>query len=347
MSADPILIWGAGAVGGTLGAYMARAGEDVVMVDIVAEHVAAMNKDGLTLEGPVEAFNQPMKAFTPTQLTGKYRRIILAVKGHHTEGAVAALTPFLADDGFVLSAQNGLNEVTIAEMIGPQRTMGCFVNFGADWLEPGKILLGNRAAVAVGELDGSTTARLKDMHRLLSIFEPRAVMTDNIWGYLWGKLGYGAILFATALTNGSMTENLESAKHFPVFDQLGREVVATALKRGQKPLGFNGFDPDCFMPGASLDLSRASVAAMAEHNRYTAKTHSGIWRDLAVRKRKTEVDAQIAPIVQLAKEVGIDTPVLAKLVDLIHAIEDGKTSQDWATLDTLLEACTISPVAAS
>ena len=62
---------------------------------------------------------------------------------------------------------------------------------------------------------------------------------------------------------------------------------------------------------------------MAEFNRHTAKTHSGIWRDLAVRKRKTEVDAQIAIIATLGTEAGIPTPAINKLVDLIHDIEDG------------------------
>lgn len=347
MSAGPVLIWGAGAIGGTLGAYFARAGEDVLLVDIVAEHVAAMNRDGIAIEGPVETFTQPVRAVTPDQVEGEYERVILAVKAHHTEGAMRSLMPHLAPGGFVLSAQNGLNEITIGEMIGPERTIGCFVNFGADWLEPGRILFGNRAAVAVGELDGSTTPRVTEMHRLLSIFEPKAVLTDNIWGYLWGKLGYGAILFATALTNGSMTENLESARHFPVFDRLGREVMAVASARGMRPLGFNGFDPQAFMPGAPEAASRRSVADMAEHNRYTAKTHSGIWRDLAVRKRKTEVDAQIAPISGLGAAAGVATPVIDRLVALIHDIEDGRKPQSWETLDELLNACsTISPTAA-
>ncbi|AWM85617.1 ketopantoate reductase family protein [Microvirga sp. 17 mud 1-3] len=338
MSSDTILIWGAGAIGGTLGAYLARAGEDVLLVDIVAPHVEAMNRDGLSIEGPVETFRQAVKAVTPDTVTGQFKRIILAVKAHHTRDAVRALMPHLAPDGSVLSAQNGLNELVIAEEIGPERTVGCFVNFGADWLEPGRILFGNRATVAVGEIDGSTTPRTQDYHRLLSILEPNAVLTDNIWGYLWGKLGYGAMLFATALTPASMSENLASEKHFPVFDRLGREVMAVALARGVSPLGFNGFDPAAFMPGADETAARRSVAAMAEFNRHTAKTHSGIWRDLAVRKRKTEVDAQIAIISQLGREAGIATPTIDKLVTLIHDIEENRREQSWATLDQLLEA---------
>ena len=68
-----------------------------------------------------------------------------------------------------------------------------------------------------------------------SIFEPKAVLTDNIWGYLWGKLGYGSLLFATALTNASMSENLASERHFTVYHRLGQEVMAVAKARGVKP----------------------------------------------------------------------------------------------------------------
>ncbi|MCX7232298.1 MAG: ketopantoate reductase family protein, partial [Burkholderiales bacterium] len=79
MNQDTILIWGAGAVGGTLGAYLARAGEDVLLVDIAQDHVDAMNRDGLAIEGPVECFTQRVRAATPAQVSGTFHRVILAV----------------------------------------------------------------------------------------------------------------------------------------------------------------------------------------------------------------------------------------------------------------------------
>jgi len=344
---NPIVIWGAGAIGGTLGAYLARAGEDVLLVDVVEDHVKAMNADGLSIEGPVETFRQKVKAATPAEVRGTYDRIVLAVKAHHTEAATKALLPYLKPDGFIVSAQNGLNEIAIAKLAGEKRTMGCFVNYGADWHGPGKILYGNRGFIALGELDGRMTPRLKEMHRLFSILDPNAIATDNIWGYLWGKLGYGAQLFATALTMGSMTENFESRRHFPVFDRLAREVMAVAAERGVKPLGFNGYDPSAFLPGAPEAGARKSVADMAEFNRHGAKTHSGVWRDLAVRKRKTEVDSQIAVVSSIAREMGMTTPVIDRLVELIHDIEDGRRQQSWETLDRLLDTCSsTSPAAA-
>ncbi len=343
---EPILIWGAGAIGGILGAYWARAGIPVLMVDIVQAHVHACNTTGLNISGPVESFCQVVPCVTPAELSGTYSTIVLAVKAQATDSAMLMLAPHLMEDGFVLSAQNGLNELAIARVVGTERTMGCFVNYGADWLGPGEILFGNRAAVVVGEIDASVRARTRRMFALLSVFEPNAVLTDNIWGYLWGKLAYGAMLFATALTNDSMSDNFADPRRFVVFDRLAREVMAVAAARKVTPVGFNGFDPACFAPGSAEQGARTSIAALAEFNRHTAKTHSGIHRDLAVRKRKTEVDPQIGVIAELGAEAGIDTPAIRKLVALIHDIEDGRRPMAYETFAELIAVCeaTAAPV---
>ena len=333
----PVLIWGAGAIGGVIGAVLARAGHVVHMVDIVEDHVAAM-REGLRIEGPVETFMQALPASTPAELWGQFDRIILAVKAHHTADALDMAVPHLAPGGYVVSAQNGLNERVIADRIGAENTLGCFVNFGADWLEPGRILYGNRAAVAVGELDGSTTDRAREIHALLSLVEPEAVLTDNIWGYLWGKMGYGALLFATALTPLSMSDAMARPGHRPVYEALGHEVMRLAFAEGVRPLGFNGFDPEAFL-NADRAAMAASLELMVAHNRKTAKTHSGIWRDLAVRKRKTEVDAQMGIMVEIAQAHGIDMPVLSRMVELIHDIEDGRRAQSEDLPDLLVPLC--------
>jgi 2-dehydropantoate 2-reductase len=184
---DPVLIWGAGAVGGTIGADLARAGHPVVLVDVVAEHVTAIDERGLTIEGPIEQFTQHIPAFTPDRLRGRFRRTLLCVKAQHTAVAAAAMRPFLADDGYIVSAQNGLNERVIADIVGRERTIGAFVNFGADYLGPGRILYGGRGAVVLGEIDRRMTPRLAALHEMLLEFEFGAITTDNIWGYLWGS----------------------------------------------------------------------------------------------------------------------------------------------------------------
>ena len=344
--AEPILIWGAGAIGGTLGAYWARAGQPVLMVDIVEEHVAACRGPGLVIEGPVDAFTQVVPAATPAELESVYSRIVLAVKAHHTSAAVKQLAPHLAKDGFVLSAQNGLNELTISRALGAERTMGCFVNFGADWHGPGRILYGNRGACVVGEIEGQARKRTRAMHELLRLFEPEAELTEDIWAYLWGKLGYGAMLFATALTNDSMSASFADPGRLPVWLQLGREVTAVALAKGVHPRGFAGFDPEAFRPGAPEAAARACIARLADYTSRTAKTHSGVWRDLAVRKRRTEIDQQIAVIADVAAAVGIEVPALRTLVDLVHDVEAGRRPLSRDTLQILIDRCSSVSTAA-
>ncbi len=332
---DTIVVWGAGAIGGTVGAYLARAGHDVLFVDSAGDHVAAMNAGGIAIEGPIETFSVAAPALSPEQLDGRFRRILLCVKAHHTAGAAAALTPHLADDGFVASLQNGLNERVIAAAVGEARTIGAFVNFGADYLAPGRVLYGGRGAFVLGELDGARSERVTALAELARVMEPGAIVTDNIWGFLWGKLGYGALLFATALTDDSIADVLDMAEYRPLLAALAREVVAVCAAQHIRPEGFNGWDPTAFVPGAPQSAADASFAAMVAFNRRSAKSHSGIWRDLAVRKRKTEVDAQLGPIVREGGRLGLPTPLSARLIALVHDIEDGRRRLARETLDLL------------
>ena len=338
------LIWGAGAIGGTMGAHLARADHDVTLVDSVAEHVDAINAAGIAITGPIASFTQRVPAYTPDIVAGEWDTIVLATKAHHTEAATRALAPHLSAGGCVVSAQNGLNELAIAGIVGAERTVGAFVNFGADYLEPGVIHYGGRGAVVVGEIDGIVRSRTTQIRDAWRDFDDRAIATPNIWGYLWGKEAYGAMLFATALTNESIADALASRVHRELYIALAREILAVAAARGVNPESFDGFDPSAYLPSAPRGAAERSLADLVAHNRRSAKTHSGIWRDLAVRKRPTEVDAQLGIVVTLARAADVPTPLTARLVELIHDIENGSRPQSVATLDVL---ASMVPAAAS
>ena len=89
-----------------------------------------------------------------------------------------------------MSLQNGLSEELIAQAIGAERTVGCLVNWAADWTGPGRILHGGHGAFVLGELDGRLTPRVRELAGLLSAFVETPV-TDNIWGYKWGSSSTG------------------------------------------------------------------------------------------------------------------------------------------------------------
>jgi len=148
----PILVWGAGAIGGTVGAALMRAGHAVVFLDIEKDHMAAISDParGLIIEGPIDPHRVVAPAFTPNALRGSFRRMFLCVKAQHTGDACRAPLRHLAPDGYVLSLQNGLKERIIAAIVGEDRTMGCFVNFSADWMVPGRIIHARRSRRAGG-----------------------------------------------------------------------------------------------------------------------------------------------------------------------------------------------------
>ena len=334
-SGKQILIWGAGAIGGTVGAYLSRAGFDITAVDANDAHVRAVRERGLAITEPIETFTQKLAAFPPAEVTGTWESVFLCVKALHTETAAKQLKQHVAKNGFVVSLQNGFNELTIAEILGAERTIGAFINFGADVLEPGVVHFGGRGAVVVGELDGRDTPRLQRVLRALQHFEPAAIATNNIWGYLWGKMGYGALLFASALTPASIVDVLDSRDARPGLTALAREVMLVAAAERVTPMGFNGYDPAAFGANGSTAAVDASFDAMVSFNRRSAKTHSGVWRDIAVHHRKTECDAQFAPILKLARRHGIAIPRVERLVSLMHEVESGARPQSMDNLKEL------------
>jgi 2-dehydropantoate 2-reductase len=332
-----VAIVGAGAIGGTVGAYLSRAGHDVTFVDVVAPHVEMIRARGMRIVGSLDEFAAFAPAYLPHEVTTPFETIFLCVKAQATEAAARSLLPFLAPDGVVVSLQNGLNELVIERVVGRARTMGAFVNFGADYLEPGVVHYAGRGAVVLGELDGAFTPRLRAVHEALRAFEPNAVTTTNIFGYLWAKLAVGAMIFATALTDDSIADCYAMGAYRPLFTALAREVLAVAAAHGVTPEPFDGFDPSAFAPDAPAAVTEASLDQMVAFNRRSAKTHSGVWRDLAVRKRKTEGEAQLGPIVALAAERGLAAPLTARILELVREVEDGQRALGRANLD-LLEA---------
>ena len=338
VSAEKILVWGAGAIGGTVAAYLRRAGLDITVTDANAAHVRAIRERGLAITGPIETFTQPLPALTPDEVAGVWDTIFLCVKALHTEAAARQIEPRLAVDGVVVSLQNGFNELVIADVVGRARTMGAFINFGADVVEPGVVHFGGRGAVVLGELDGRDTERLARVWRALRHFEPAAVVTNNIWGYLWGKMGYGSLLFASALTEATIVDVLDSREARPALTALAREAMAVAAAENVTVMGFNGYDPAAFGPNGTAPAIDASFDAMVAFNRRSAKTHTGVWRDIAIHHRKTECDAQFGPIMTLARRRGIAVPHLERLVAIMRDVESRARPQAWDNLARLAAA---------
>jgi 2-dehydropantoate 2-reductase len=333
-----IAIWGSGAIGGTIGAKLVRQGEDLLFVDTVEPHVKAMNEKGLLIEGDGNGFTARVKALLPDEVKPPLGLVFLAVKSHHTRDAIKRVKPLLGEDAMVVSLQNGLNEELISEEIGQERAMGALVNFSADYIAPGHILYGGKGSLILGELDGRMTERLNAVAALLNKAMPTQT-TDNLWGYKWSKICYGALLVATALVDEPVYEIvLRSEKIQKALVALVCELldVASAYRIRIEP--FDEFRPDLFWKARRGDAESlgAAMETIAEHYRTQTKGKTGIWRDLAVKKRKTEVDVLIGRILEKGESIGKDCFMTRRLVQLIREIEDGKRPMQWENLDELI-----------
>jgi 2-dehydropantoate 2-reductase len=244
------------------------------------------------------------------------------------------IAPLMADEGVDLSVQTGLNEQAIAARVGRERTIGSLVNFSADYLEPGVIHYGGPGTIKLGELDGRITARLERLGGLLGAWGT-VELTPNIWGYLWGKLGYGNMLYATALADASMADVID--RYRPLMIELASEVYEVAAHLGIRPEAFDGVEPTLYYPREQRDWAAIgrSLDALLERRRRDQKQRSGIWRDIMVRRRPTEVDEHLGQVARQGAAAGLPLPLTRRLIDRIHDLEQGRAAPSWEHLDEL------------
>lgn len=327
-----IAVWGAGAIGGVIGAWMARAGVDVTMVDRDAAHVQAINEKGLLIDGVRQAFRVEVPCIAPEDAVGRgpFDLVFLAVKCMNTGAALDGLVPALAEDGAVVSVQNGLNERVIAERIGAARTIGCFVNFGADWQAPGHVQHGGEHPIYVGELDGTETARIREVQGLLAHF-CETIITDNIHGYLWTKLALASVLFATAMVDAPVHEIASRPECGEILFDVGREALSVPRAKGIRLEHLVDFWPEEY----DTDDWRPAMTRMSGHFEGQIKVKTGIWRDLAVRKRHTEVDCQVGELLREGTALGLALPLNTRLRELVHDLEESRRAMSWENIALL------------
>ena len=302
---------GCGAIGGTVAAGLVRDGHDVLVCDADPAVVAAIKADGLRIEGPVEQFTARPAAIGPGELPAVIDfPVLVACKQLHTAAAAELLAGRFAGEAFVVSLQNGLPSPALAAAAGPGRVVQACVNFGADVMAPGVVMRGNRGTFKIGEIDGTPSARIDALAADIADAEA----TTQVMGFVWGKEAYGATLFATAVSDLPIHEVFDDPAYHPLLLAIAAEVLEQAPVR---PLPLDGFDPDD-LPG--------SLSRLADFNRRSAKSHSGIYRDLMIRRRKTETEAILGPLRGF---------LIRRTAELIAAIEAGTRTCCRENLDLL------------
>lgn len=333
-------IIGAGAIGGVIASYLAYQGNNVTVVDINQKHIDAINKKGLTIETAQEPMVVRMVAVTFDQLTktaDKLDVVILAVKSQHTEHVMNQIKHLVGESTVVISMQNGLNEQIIASIIGKERTIGSFVNLFADYIEPGLIQYGGVGSLYIGELDGAITDRILEIQNRLKAWG-NVQVTSNIFGYLWSKLAYGAILTATATVDETMEHLIADHQNRELFVEIGTEVLQVAEQLNIQAEAFDDWDPAIvYSPNKERNwyVIHAQFDELVKRLQTYKKKKSGIWRDLAVHKRKTEVSEQLEPVIEKGEQFKLELPLNRKLLKMIKELESGKREMGYHNLNEL------------
>jgi len=319
-----VICIGAGAVGGTVASRLADAGIDVAVVDTNTEHVALLNSVGLEVNG----IRTKLRAIAPADLDVRgVGLVLLAVRSHATR---TALEPVVDSNAHVVSLQNGLNEDTIADVIGAERTIGCVVGFGATWIEAGRITLDAEGPLTIGRLDGSTDHVLEHASQTLSRAFPTRI-AENIRGSLWSKMLINSVTVLGALVGMRTGELLASDERRAVIAAIVAEGIAVAGAEGVR-LGW------IFGVPAESWTDRADDAL-----RNFAKTFGAIksvtWRDFEIG-RPTEIDAVTGEIVRRGDASGTPTPLSAAVYEILREIEAGRRPPDPANLTAVAQRST-------
>lgn len=334
-----IVVVGAGAIGGAIGANMVRVGEDVTFVDGWAEHVQAMRRDGLAINcvESSASFRVPVRALHISDVPQLIREqpidiALISVKAYDTEWATQLMVPYMAPDGVFVSVQNGINEERMAAIVGWGRVMGCAVGgIGGELMDPGLVLrttaVGNRQRVGlkVGEVHGRITRRLELLRSLLDHAEP-AVAITNLWGVRWSKLIINAMrngVSAVTGQSGNERDSNEMTRWLSI--RLGSQAVRVGQAMGLS-LEYAGHDIDTLARAGEGD--KEALAALTAQIIQICATRDDNQRPSMgqdIRKgRRTETDFINGLVADRGVEVGVDATLHARLNELVKRVERGQ-----------------------
>ena len=313
-----ICIYGAGAIGGLMGARLARAGAEVSLI-ARGPHLAAMRDKGLTLRSAEETFTVPVTATADPADLGPQDYVVITLKAHQVPGVVQPMQPLLGPDTAVVMGVNGvpwwyffglggayegrrLPSVDPGDVqwdgIGPQRVIGCVVYPAAEVPEPGVIELVEGDRFTLGEPDGQKSERTERLSQALiaaGLKAPiRAKIRDEMWIKLWGNLSFNPI---SALTGAT----LDVICTDPGTRALARAMMVEAQAIAEK-LGVR-------FP-ISVDKRLDGGAAVGAHK-------TSMLQDLE-RGRPMEIDALVTAVQDMGRLVEVPTPAIDAVLALVR-----------------------------
>lgn len=314
-----ITVFGAGAIGGHLGACLCRTDADVSLV-ARGDHLAAMRANGLKLITSEEEFvSHPRVTDDPADL-GPQDVVVISLKSHQAPGVVDAMRPLLGPDTMVATAMNGVpwwyfyklpgalenRRVTAVDPdgaqwdgIGPERAVGCITYLASEVIAPGVVKAGNAPRYYIGEPDGSTSERCLRFQEAVNAAgidaRVRSDIRDDIWVKLMGNVAYNPISALTLATNGELVDDPDVAA---LLRRVMTEVIAVGHGLGATP-------------NVSIEQRIAGSRERATHHK------TSMLQDLE-RGRRMEVEAIIGAAAEMGALAGVDTPTIDTVLALVR-----------------------------
>jgi 2-dehydropantoate 2-reductase len=336
-----IAVVGTGAVGSYIAAHLVAASHEVIAIDGWPEHVDTVRSEGLRVIGmvPSESFQTRIPALHITEVQGLSKGsaidiAIVAVKSYDTVWATALIAPYLAPDGYVVSAQNGINEDRIATVVGWGRTVGCVVgnNFAVDLIEAGTVKRTmprdpSVKSLELGEVHGRVTPRLRELADIMKCVDSCS-MTSNLWGVRWSKLcvnGMRNALSAVTGMNGNERDSHDEVRRIGI--RLGSEAVRVGQALGYELESMARIPATLFALAPDDPSAMSEIEAMLIRGTKTSARSNDQRPSMAqdIQKgRRTEIDFLNGLIVEKGREVGSLTPTHERIVQVVRQVERGQ-----------------------
>ena len=318
-------IYGAGSLGTVLGAYITKNGGKIDLINRNKAHVDALNKNGAKIIGTTE-MTVPVTAYTPDEMMGKYDVILLLTKQLLNKEVVTFLKEYLANDGVIVTLQNGLPEPTISEIVGANRTMGCVVEWGAELVEAGVCELTSSVdslSFHMGKMEGITDEKFAEVKNLLELMCP-VHEESNLIGARWSKLLINATFSGLGTVVGGVFGDVSENKAVrKVAIRCMKECIDVGRAAGVEfaPVQGKNITKLFYYKGA---LKRAFATMLIP---IAMKKHRNIQPSMLqdLRKNKPcEIDAINGIVCDWGKKCGIKTPINDKIVEIIKKCESGE-----------------------
>lgn len=318
-----VAVLGAGANGAGVGAELAAAGVDVTLIEQWPVHVEKMRAEGLRIVMPDRVLEQPVTALhlcEVAEVKQPFDVVLMLMKAYDTRWAAELIKPVLAADGLLAGVQNGFTADVIADVVGPERAIGCVIECSAMMEEPGVVerhTAPESSWFAVGSLSEATAGREAEVADLLAHAGKTDVVAD-IRSAKWMKLVSNATTLVTTAILGEPM--LASLKHEAMRDLMiasGREALAAGLAQGYEIQPIFGLTADDLADrdGVVEKLLDTLFAGFVLPNTTTTILHD--WS----KGRRSEVDEINGAVVA---QLGADAPVNAAVVEFAHRIERGE-----------------------